>query len=65
MLKSKKGEEIISPTATIPMIEESVEADQAEAARTEAPKGSKDFSSEERATIIAMAKCKSSPRIWH
>ena len=38
------------------MIEESVEADQAEAARTEAPKGSKDFSSEERATIIAMAK---------
>ena len=72
-------EEIISPAATIPMIEESVEADQAEtdqaeAARTEAPvptenpvpteavtedsssKGSKDFSPEERATIIAMAK---------
>ena len=67
-------EEKISPTATIPMIEESVEADQAEAARTEAPvptenpvpteaatedsssKGSKDFSPEERATIIAMAR---------
>ena len=60
-------EEKISPTATIPMIEESVEADQAEAARTEAPvpteapaedqsRGSKDFSPEERATIIAIAK---------
>ena len=61
-------EKKISPTATIPMIEESVEADQAEAARTEVPvptestieesssKGSKDFSPEERATIIAMAK---------
>ena len=61
-------EKKISPTATIPMIEESVEADQAEAARTEVPvptestiedsssKGSKDFSPEERATIIAMAR---------